>query len=231
MIDTVVPRPAPAPQTPREPPRRATGAPAAFVDAVAEATPETPAELGGEGRLRLELLGHDGASMQIVLPWGLAANNGLSQQLGATDTAVFLRLQARFAPTAASFRSPDTEPLQASEAVQPLPTQSLSPFAPWCNGGIAREVPGEAARRMAPIAPLSESEPWQARWLKWLREKDGHWDVRVRDYRLDAAGTDELVAQLHAFASAHGLTLKQVTVNARVIWNHIEYNTGGPHGR
>jgi|GEM_PF-2153396 hypothetical protein len=217
----------------RAPERRAGDpAPRAFEHAVAATLPDAGV---ASAPVEVDLQDEQGAIRTIALPWGLAANPRLSQQVpGATaQTALFLMLQPGAAPAApgesgqaAGIQPPGIAPAPAmtmpASASLPLPLLGLR--------DTARSSERPASTTSAALQ-ADTGVPWQERWLQWLRGSGGDLQVRLRDYRLDDADHPKLLEQLHLFARDQGLALTRVSVNGHELWRAPDPATGNHHGR
>lgn len=187
--------------------------------------------------IEIEMQDAHGASRRIALPWGLAANDRLSQQ-GAgpiTDTQQFLRLQLGVGQPATTNDLPVAGMLTgaypssgpASMRGAPAPVPTTLPLPP-----VQMDELLQSASRPSPAKAMGEfGLPWQERWLQWLGDDGGNLRVRLRDYRLSEAEHDQLLEQLHLIARDQGLTLTRLTVNGRELWRVPVKESGVAHGR
>ncbi|PWB29836.1 hypothetical protein DCO49_00255 [Stenotrophomonas sp. SPM] len=185
----------------------------------------------------LEVQDARGTEHRIALPWGLAANDRLSQETSAAGwgTQVFLLTQpaSSTAVPPSGMRSAAAPMLGCSPASLELPTSTTQQIQPAQSAALRL-----SAAVMEPIdaAPPARSavetgSPWQARWQQWLRGQGEDLKVRLRDYRLQEDDYPQLIAQLHRFARDQGLTMTRLTVNGRELWHLPTSESGHRHGR
>lgn len=242
MIDSLVPAPETVPQPTRRVARADEKPVRDFRESIGEqareATPQ-PSGIVAEAVEDTAAKRVDGGGQSLLLPWQLVANNALSHvfmqsaatvELAhsgamATAPAAFVRTGAFTLPYAAAAVAGGT-----AGGAAPLPTvATTAPRAAAMPGSEPSAASSDASAALASLA-----ERWQQRLLRWSANGAQGLSVRVRDFRLDAAGEQALAQRLRAFANEHGLALQRIVINARELWNAgtpIPSQSGDAHGR
>lgn len=179
------------------------------------------AKQGESHLLEVQVLDRDGQALAILLPWRLAANDALSQWMGAGgDVGDPARAPRSGASSTVAMNAPAsaTPDVDAWAPASPTPKAWTPPS--WVRGTAATTLVTAAGDGDASVsAALSTlAEPWQARLLRWLQGGDTGLTARLRDYRLDPADEARFVERTVAFARENALALQRIVVNAREVW-------------
>lgn len=244
MIDSLLPTPEMPPMPVRrvaradEKPVRDFRASVEEQHADGPSPPPTDA-VAGEAEARVDRQ-VDGTGQSLLLPWQLVANNALSHvflqgvpaagsgyaDIGPATTVSRLHTASTLAETAVG------AVCVRADGAAATPLHVTATGAPRAPGTVGADAALERSEASAVLASLAER--WQERLLRWSSHGAHGVSVRVRDYRLDAAGEQALAQGLLAFASDRGLALQRIVINARELWHAgtpSPPQSGDTHGR
>lgn len=176
----------------------------------------------GEVVFSFHARGETGAVEVFSVPWRLGANAALSHlSRAAYEAAIVLNarpasesVDQTLSPAPASLSAPVASP--RTSTLMPLPgaliasSASLAPGAPVASGSAVE--PGSTTS-------TAIAEPWLARLLRLL-DQQGHDPVLwIRDYRLDDAASQSVVAEVRSMVERQGWKLERIMVNGREMWH------------
>lgn len=220
----------------RDPPQRdfREAVDAADRAAPAAADPKTEQVHADEGTVAEHL---DARGQSLLLPWQLVANSALSHLFpaagaGASTAAASVSVAVHAGSVGVQSQAA-TGVAHVIHAAAPATTAMTAlPVAEPRTTTATRTAASAATDAGALLSGLAER--WQQRLLRWSQQDGQALNVRIRDFRLDAAGEQALAAQLVSFAQREGLPLQTITINARALWHAGHYLTaqqGDTHGR
>lgn len=156
----------------------------------------------------------------MSLPWHLQANAGVSWRSG--EAAASLLAMAASASSAESYAP-----------TMPGPTTSILPGGcvhQWPRPGHHHlpglyGIPGKGADPASEVLTTLEHvgmagnvAPFEERMLRWLADEHGT-TAWVRDYTLQEAEIEPLIATTLEHARSHGLPLHRIMLNGHAIWS------------
>lgn len=195
--------------------------------ASSEVAADVPRDAGqmqeiGEAVFSFHVRGKTGGVEVFSVPWRLGANAALSHlSRAAYEAGTLLTLR----PTRESVRQA-ASPAQASMAAPAespgtptFTTPTGAPFATTASLTSASQIGPRSAVEPGSATPAAIAEPWLARLLRLL-DQQGHDPVLwIRDYRLDDAAAQSMVADVRSLAERQGWKLERIMVNGRELWH------------
>lgn len=176
----------------------------------------------GEAMFSFHVRGKSGAVEVFSVPWRLGANAALSHLTRAAyEAGTLLDLRAA-SESVRQTVSPAHASTAAPAASQGTPTSTIptsAPFASRASLTSASQVGPRSAVELGSATPAAIAEPWLARLLRLL-DQQGHDSVLwIRDYRLDDAAAQAMVAEVRSMAERQGWKLERIMVNGRDLWH------------
>lgn len=185
----------------------------------------------GDAIFSFHVRGESGAVEIFSVPWRLGANTALSYLTQAAYEAGNV-LSARpagesvrqmLSPATASLSEPVDASRTSTSKTTGLPGALVASSVSLASG---TQVGSRSAVDPGSATPAAIAEPWLARLLRLL-DQQGHDPVLwIRDYRLDDAASQSVVAEVRSLAQRQGFKLERIMVNGRELWHssHMSYS-------